>query len=345
MFKKKKISILVIAIIIIAIFVYAYQLFIELFEINTINDFNLLWQSLTTSNEGKLALLIYILALMVSLLFNPITLIIVCVQIFKFFYNLSEKKHKVHPKFDIQYFRDDLSEVSPSLASFLINLELELDRDIPAHILKLLLDGYVQEENDCFIVTNKDQSLLPYLDQLILKFVSSNFENNSFLAEYKNAVIDYAINNDLVVRNRKGRFLIFLFLAPIFSSILMFTIIPIMGIIFEKYLYLAIALMVFMMILVLILSFGVPIGIITYVFMYAKKGSFRRTQKGNNLLEQIMGLKNYLTDFSNLDQSTLKDLILREYYLVYAVVLGVNNQVDDEILLKIQNQIKKSSVY
>ena len=54
-----------------------------------------------------------------------------------------------------------------------------------------------------------------------------------------------------------------------------------------------------------------------------------------------MGLKNFLREFSNLDKSTLKELALREYYIVYAIVLEINENIDDEVLLKIKKQMER----
>ena len=62
--------------------------------------------------------------------------------------------------------------------------------------------------------------------------------------------------------------------------------------------------------------------------------NYRRTIKGKKLLNKTYALKNYLKDYSLIKDRTEEELILWEYYLVYAVVLGVNAKIEDEIIEK-----------
>lgn len=62
--------------------------------------------------------------------------------------------------------------------------------------------------------------------------------------------------------------------------------------------------------------------------------NYRRTIKGKTLLNKAYALKNYLKDFSLIKNRTEKELVLWEYYLIYAVVLGVNVKIEDKIIEK-----------
>lgn len=62
--------------------------------------------------------------------------------------------------------------------------------------------------------------------------------------------------------------------------------------------------------------------------------NYRRTIKGKELLTKAYALKNFLKDFSIIDKRTNDELILWEYYLIYSVVLGVNNKIENEIIEK-----------
>lgn len=83
--------------------------------------------------------------------------------------------------------------------------------------------------------------------------------------------------------------------------------------------------------------FGVWILISLYIVIdqikYIHK-NYRRTIKGKKLLNKAYALKNYLKDYSLIKDRTEEELILWEYYLVYAVVLGVNAKIEDEIIEK-----------
>lgn len=85
-------------------------------------------------------------------------------------------------------------------------------------------------------------------------------------------------------------------------------------------------------------------ALLTFVFIYLlvieikyfNKG-FRRTIKGQELLNNSYALKNFLEDFSDIKNRKEKELILWDYYLVYASVLGVNVKINDELIKKYVN--------
>lgn len=87
------------------------------------------------------------------------------------------------------------------------------------------------------------------------------------------------------------------------------------------------------LIVVSILSCAVFLFLLIEQLIYFNKG-YIRTAKGTKLLTEAYGLKNYLKDFSIMKKRTEKELVLWEYYLVYAVALGVNTKVDDELIDK-----------
>lgn len=62
--------------------------------------------------------------------------------------------------------------------------------------------------------------------------------------------------------------------------------------------------------------------------------SYRRTIKGNNLVNKSYGLKNFLNEFSLIKYRSENEIILWEYYLIYATCLKVNTDICDEIINK-----------
>ena len=57
------------------------------------------------------------------------------------------------------------------------------------------------------------------------------------------------------------------------------------------------------------------------------------------MLNKAYALKNYLKDYSLIKDRTEEELVLWEYYLVYAVVLGVNVKIEDKIIEKYVKRI------
>ena len=67
--------------------------------------------------------------------------------------------------------------------------------------------------------------------------------------------------------------------------------------------------------------------------------NYTRTIKGKILLNKAYALKNYLSKYSLIKNRTEKELILWEYYLIYAVVLNVNVKIKDVIIEKYVSEI------
>ncbi len=63
--------------------------------------------------------------------------------------------------------------------------------------------------------------------------------------------------------------------------------------------------------------------------------SYRRTSKGNVLLNKAYALKNYLKQYSLIKDRSEQELLLWEYYLVYAVALDVNERIEDGMMKKL----------
>ena len=59
----------------------------------------------------------------------------------------------------------------------------------------------------------------------------------------------------------------------------------------------------------------------------SKKNSYIRTTKGEAINEKLEGLKNYLKDFSLINEKSEKSLILWEDYLIYSVIFNQNTKV------------------
>ena len=56
------------------------------------------------------------------------------------------------------------------------------------------------------------------------------------------------------------------------------------------------------------------------------------------MINKAYALKNYLKDYSLIKDKTEEELILWEYYLIYAVILDVNAQINDNIIEKYVNK-------
>lgn len=71
-------------------------------------------------------------------------------------------------------------------------------------------------------------------------------------------------------------------------------------------------------------------------FIFIKK-NYIRTNKGTDVLNKSYALKNFLEDFSDIKNKKEEELILWEYYLVYATSLGINVKINDKLIEKYVN--------
>lgn len=293
------------------------------------------------------------------------------------------------------YYRGDLNKASPSVIMFTSTFNVDIKKSISATILKLKLTGYIKENGNSYIYTNKDISNLLESEKMVLNLIINNYFDKNI---YKEVINQETLDNKYIVKNRGGiPFRILKIIIAICIPIMVFAFSAWLSeYIFENYrvypeddghTYIILknedeieqlyyeevkdindyyhrpmfdgtyisynyseiradkfeysvvrkAFFLNLITAVIISFFGVWILIALYIVIdqikYINK-NYRRTIKGKKLLNKAYALKNYLKDYSLIKDRTEEELILWEYYLVYAVVLGVNAKIEDEIIEK-----------
>lgn len=64
------------------------------------------------------------------------------------------------------------------------------------------------------------------------------------------------------------------------------------------------------------------------------KNNDKRTKEGIDILNKSYALKNFLEDFSDIKNRKEEELILWDYYLIYATALGINVKINDSVIEK-----------
>ena len=91
---------------------------------------------------------------------------------------ISKKINRLKIKFDkkdLGYCRDNLDKMCPSSISYLKNFKIEPEKDVAAHMLKLLYQGYLKEENGTLKKSNIDTKKLSYADLEILRLIDNEY--------------------------------------------------------------------------------------------------------------------------------------------------------------------------
>lgn len=247
---------------------------------------------------------------------------------------VTQNKIRKNSKFEqknLEYCREHLNMLSPTLLSYLNNFQIEYEKDICAHILKLIYEKYIIIENNQLIVTDKKVDSLSESDLFVLNSVKNKKIQFMFKNQYEKIIEKEAKNQDLVTnKNNQTRKFIFEFLGFTFlaSFLGQFTIAFTMKNIQNFSLIL---------ILIDIVLIFLPGVIMAYMFikiftLFHLKSNLIRTKKGTQILKNAKGLKLFLQDFSNLNNCSWKEVYTRDYYLIYAVVFGINEKIPKEIM-------------
>ena len=64
------------------------------------------------------------------------------------------------------------------------------------------------------------------------------------------------------------------------------------------------------------------------------KVSYVLTKDGKDIYVRLNGLKHYLDDFGRFDEKGLREIVLWEDYILYAIILGESDKLENELMNK-----------
>ena len=281
--------------------------------------------------------IIYIILLIATILSRNFILLILT-GIFIILGEKNAKKDKLS-KIDLknngEYFRDIIKGYTPAELSYIDNFNIE-DSDIVATLLNLSLKGVITlNENPNTIEINNVETELSNNERYILDIIKSNkwneFNKSKFLLE----IIKDALKNELIKESKtlKKGFGKIIIIWPICFCILITMAIFVFknSELFEttvSFLILAFLIMIVMFL---------PIMLLVFYSSYnnkMQKEPYIRTKKGEQINANLEGLKNYLNDYSLIEEKEYKELELWEDYLIYSVIFRQNNKLTEDTIDK-----------
>lgn len=264
-------------------------------------------------------------------------IIVVCILPFYYFiYNNKEKmktrkieRSIIINKIDYKYYRDIIEEYSPAMLSFILD-GTEFDKDLVASIIYLINKGYLELQDDYTIKKiEKDCSQLSKDLQIIynsninklLMFrkitTKSNDEKiqaqiaSETVRKWVEQIEKQTLEAGLVIERKKYK------MTSVLSILCILEAVYTIGI--EAY-----GLFYFSCFLVFMLLF-----IKTWVY---DKNKWVKTQKGYEVYKKIIGLKNYIKDYSLLSESELKEIAVWEDFLIYAIIFNNTSKLNKEAM-------------
>ncbi len=261
---------------------------------------------------------------------------------------------------DFDYYREKLTGLSPAIISILTDLEIEQKKDVAASILQYENLGLLTEATDnTYYVTDKYYSCnnLNESDRYLIEHLEKgdfDWENDT---KWKTMVMDEAISEGYVkrkiIQNKSGSkkgclvplaaaLVWFLWVASARQRLNDFTAIldtaPEHAPLSEQVNFLiqnklipecieVILMFIYMTFMIAFLLSATRVGAI----ITKNRKPIKRTEYGHYMAECIYGMKNFIHDYSNLNEANRRQVVLWEDYLVYAVVLEENKEIVNEI--------------
>ena len=279
-----------------------------------------------------------ILSLFLTII-EPILLWVILIAIY-----ISQKKYRklklstVDFSKDKIYYRDILKEYSPSVLAYIDDFNIDFKTSLLGDLLALEQRKLITTANmGINIITRETKESLPVTLEYVLNNIKDNKLNiNSFT--YFNMIVKEARSLNLLEDDKKVKrhlikeFIISLIIYIIFmiAVIVLFSNIEIINTFNNTYLIFGIFGIVALLFIVLTyypLTKFISLIILT---IKLKKNNNIRTSKGEVVNWKLEGLKNFLKDFSLLNEKTKEELIVWQDYLIYSVIFKQNTKISEK---------------
>ena len=301
-------------------------------------------------------LILIIYSLVFVLMTLPVTLYLFARKSVDIEKELKNKKYTSRQK--VIYYRDKLNGISPTTISLMQNIKIEEEKDLIATLLKLQLMGNIVISGNEIIITSDDTSKLLASEEILFEELKTGKLRRSYIEDWKQqAVVEAKAQGYLKEKKssksiiRKKIVLIVLFVLSIlyfmtYANPVMYSIEEVLALnipenmsLFDipthenSEIFIDVLSQITSIFMSIIGIFGCPILYFIFHVMYKfQKDELKRTYKGEALTDEILGMKKFLHDFSMLDEADKEAIGLWDEFLIYAVVLGENEKVVDEIL-------------
>ena len=239
---------------------------------------------------------------------------------------IKSKWKNFKPTHGFQYYRDALERISPSIVSFILDPYLDNDRYLAAEMMKLVVENYVEEKDGKYFVINNDFNHLSNSDKILLNSINNERYNADDYMKFRAEVKKEAIELGLIETKKEGK------IGRVIKRII-FTAIALGMIWLAVYFYQNLGVNPRYELCTVGLMIATPIYLIGGLFYSGayqaamKEHGFIRTKKGNDLTEKALGLKAFMRDYTLLDERTRKEIRLWDYYMIYAIVFKINDNI------------------
>ena len=264
---------------------------------------------------------------------------------------------------NIEYYRDRFKRITPAEISMISDLEIETKKDISATILDMYQRQILDFEENNIIIKDETKANRDSEKELLEMIKENNFTMSS-TEHWKKTCIEEAKKDGYILEKKKDSkgpnfskntktvnvaakiFIISMLIGVVYvmlpqsqstlnklnnmGSTDVSNDIIIKNLIDASPLIITESFTIYSLLILILTPFYRWVRKIFYKTIEVDD-RYERTKEGNRLAEQIIGIKNYLHDFSNLKEKEKESIVLWEDFLIYAVVLEENELVRKDI--------------
>ena len=237
-----------------------------------------------------------------------------------------------------EYYREILPNMSAAVLSYIEDFKIS-KKDVIATLMGLELKKKIKIGDDITVIDEDDSGLCEN-EKYIFGLVKSKKLKEVNMLTFKQSIEMDCKKNKLIEDKRmakKRRWKVILISVVVYILILflfnmfVFSFNAINGALQSKILgYIGIILTLMFMIVVA----GYPMASFYTIFIYLAFSSYDpyvRTFEGKKLNTRLEGLRKYINDYSKLEEKNKESIVIWEEYLIYSVILGINNKAAEEI--------------
>lgn len=221
------------------------------------------------------------------------------------------------------YYREIIYKYSPGVLDYIDDFEIG-NNTIIAILMGLNLKGII---NDDFKIVKNDFSDLDESE----KYICTHINELKYIEmkNLKSAIIQDCKKRRLLeeykpekAKNHSPRLMLVFFVG---IAVISFILAKINIILLSVFLFLL------MSIVMVYVIYNVVFGVVDYMETF----QFIRCNEGEKINERLEGLKNYLKDFTSIENKSQEELVIWEDYLIYSVIFNQNKKIIKEYQEKI----------
>ncbi len=229
-----------------------------------------------------------------------------------------------------QYYREIIKKYSPACLSYIDDFDIGKEV-IVATLLSLKLKKKIEILDDKILIINNDTIDLNNTEINILNNIKNDIVEVHDFNQFKQLAQEEALNAKLITNEKpkmKGSVLVYIMVILIlFIGMSADYLSTINGYVSEGSLNI------------------ISIIMIILALYYAGQKNYSalakvRTEKGNEINKKLEGLKQYIKQFSTLDEKNSEFINIWDEYLIYSVIFKQNKKIEKEVkkLIKIDKE-------